>query len=85
MMRVSAMTFEPHVDANGKLRMPHRNCGCQAREAHRLFWEGLAKKTDRQVRQGIWAAVVLAGGSVEDVAREFKKPRQVVATILLRL
>jgi len=81
-MRVTAMTFEPYVDRRGKLRMPHRSCGCQAREAHRLFWERLAKKTDRQVRQDIWAAVVLAGGSVEDVAREFNKPRQVITTIL---
>jgi hypothetical protein len=81
-MRVTAMTHMPYPDKNGKMRFPQVSCGCRSRQVCREYWENRAKKTARVVRQAIYWGHVGDGRSYDDLAREFKMPKQVVTTIL---
>ena len=80
-MRVTAMTMKPYEDKNGKVRLPHKSCGCQSKLAHRLYWEKRAKGIRRLVQQKIYRAHKTYRTSFQDLAKEYKMPMQLVTTI----
>jgi hypothetical protein len=80
-MRASAMTFEPYEDKNGKLRLPHRSCGCQSRLAHQMYWEKRAKGIRRMVQQRIYRARRSRTRTFQELALEHNLPLPVVTTI----
>jgi len=79
-MRVTDMTRRPFVDKDGKARLPHRSCGCQARRARREYLERGANGLPAGVRRGILLRVD-SGHSIETVAHERHLPVSIVSTV----
>jgi hypothetical protein len=80
-MRATAMTIKPYEDRNGKLRLPHRSCGCQSWLAHQLYWEKRAKGMRRLIQQKIFRGRYRYRESFQKLAKEFKMPVSLVTTI----
>ena len=80
-MRVTAITMHPYVDKNGKLRLPHRSCGCQSRRAHREYWELRARKIPGRIKMEICQQNA-SGKSFQVLSKDFKLPLGVVTTVI---
>jgi hypothetical protein len=54
-VRVSRLTMEPYVDGRGKLRLPTRSCGCEAKEAFKQNIQYKASCVPPAKRIEIWS------------------------------
>jgi hypothetical protein len=82
-MRATALTLLPYEDRNGKLRLPHRSCGCESRRAYREYWENRASGIRKLIRRKVWLAYQNTG-DLGVVANEFKLPKP-LAYAMVRL
>ena len=79
-MRATALTMEAYEDKNGKLRLPHRSCGCESKRAYQEYWEKRARGIRKLVRQRIWKSCQKEVGLLA-VASEYKLPVPLVIAI----
>lgn len=79
-MRATALTMQAYEDRHGKLRLPHRSCGCKSKEAYREYWEKRARGIRKLVRQKIWK-MCQERLSIEKVEKEFNLPRPLILAI----
>lgn len=79
-VRLTALTFEPYEDKNGKLRLPHRSCGCESKRAHKEYWELRARGIKKRVRKRIWKAHQ-DGLRFDELALKFRLEAGVISAI----
>ena len=80
-MRVTDMTRKPYEDRNGKLRLPHRSCGCQSKLAHQIYWEKRANGLPRRTQQNIYRGILWHHLSPQTLAHRHKLPVNVITTV----
>lgn len=82
-MRVTDMTRRPFEDKDGKVRLPCRSCGCQARRTNREYWERRARGFSRRFQQDIYWAMVSGHRSPAELKRRYKDklPVNLITTI----
>lgn len=79
-MRLTALTFEPYVDKHGKVRLPHRSCGCESKRAHREYWELRARGIRKRAWKRIWRAHQ-DGLTFHELAQTFNLEEGVISAI----
>jgi hypothetical protein len=80
-MRATALTMGQYVDKNGKIRLPHRSCGCESKRAYREYWEKRAAGIRKRVRRQIWLAYQKAP-QFAVVAIQFNLPAQLISAVV---
>jgi len=53
-MRATALTMKTTEDRNGKVRKPHRSCGCKSKRAYRDYVDNRAAGIRKKVQRQIW-------------------------------
>ena len=53
-MRATALTMKTTVDKNGKVRKPHRSCGCDSTAAYKRHIHNRAIKIHKKTQRRIW-------------------------------
>jgi hypothetical protein len=80
-MRATALTMEQYVDKNGKIRLPHRSCGCESKRAYREYWDKRAAGIRKLVRRQVWLAYQKTP-QFTVVATRFNLPAQLISAIV---
>jgi hypothetical protein len=83
-MRATALTMKTSVDANGKIRKPHRSCGCESKNAYRRYLNDRAKGIRKKVRRDIWLDYQ-HGISFAELAARYPRLDVPVITAIVRL
>jgi hypothetical protein len=79
-MRATALTIKPYEDKNGKVRLPHRSCGCESKRAYQEYWDKRAAGIRKRVCSEIWKAYQ-KGPHAERLAERFNLPVQLIIAI----